>query len=140
MRRILLIILFLLFTGAAEGYQIYSFEMTAYAPLDTRAQEGVCYSGNKYVTASGKRTTPCISVAMDKSIPFGTWIYIFGIGLRRVDDRGGNIVGRRIDLCVNTQKEAFRIGRRNVLVWILDNPNDRKAFISLMKKKETLKR
>jgi 3D (Asp-Asp-Asp) domain-containing protein len=131
----LLIILLLLFTNKADGYQIFFMEMTAYAPLDTRAQEGVCYSGNRHVTASGRRTTPGISVAMDKNIPFGTWVYIFGIGLRRVDDRGGDIGKGKIDLCVWTQEQAYSIGRRKALVWILNSRKDREAFISVMQKK-----
>lgn len=138
---IVVLLIFLFFPGAsmAESYQIYFMEMTAYAPLDPRAEEGICYSGNRFVTASGRRTTPGISVAMDKNIPFGTWVYIAGVGLRRVDDRGGNIGRGKIDLCVRTQEQAYSVGRRKVLVWILNDRKDREAFISLMQRKNSLK-
>ena len=114
-------------------------EMTAYAPLDPRAIEGVCYSGNRFVTASGQRTTPGISVAMDKNVPFGTWVYIFGLGLRRVDDRGASIGKGKIDLCVWTQEQAYSIGRRRVRVWILNSKSDREALILQLQRKEVNK-
>ena len=129
----LTVLLIALSISRAEGYQILTMEMTAYAPLDPRAKEGVCYSGNRYVTASGQRTTPGISVAMGKSVPFGTWVYIFGFGLRRVDDRGGSIGKGKIDLCVWTQEQAYSIGRREVSVWILNTPKDREILISLLR-------
>jgi 3D (Asp-Asp-Asp) domain-containing protein len=125
----------LCFVNEAVSYQIIEMKMTAYAPLDRRAKEGVCYLGNRFITASGRRTTPGISVAMDNSIPFGTWVYIFGIGLRRVDDRGGDIGRGKIDLCVWSQEQAYSIGRRKVLVWILNSRSDREAFILFTEKR-----
>ncbi len=114
MRGNLLLIALLLFPlgGTVE------MEITAYAPLDPQAVEGVCFSGDPRVTASGRRTTPGITIAAPRSIPFGTWLHIDGIGWRRVDDRGGKIRGNRLDLCVQTQKEALRWGRRRVRVHI----------------------
>jgi 3D (Asp-Asp-Asp) domain-containing protein len=89
---------------------------TGYAPLDPRAVRGVCYSGNPKITASGRLTKPGVSVAAPRHIPFGTWLWVEGVGLRRVDDRGGKIKGRRIDICFATRKEALEWGRRKVLV------------------------
>jgi len=99
-------------------FTIEVYEATAYAPLDPNAKEGICYSGDPRITASGKPTTPDVTVAADPSLPFGTWLYIQDIGWRRVDDRGGAIKGKRIDICVKTQKEALRFGRRKVIVVI----------------------
>lgn len=90
---------------------------TGYAPLDPKAVRGVCYSGDPKITASGVLTTPGVSVATSKEIPFGTWLWIKGIGLRRVDDRGSRINGNRIDICFKTRKEALQWGRRKV--WVL---------------------
>lgn len=113
-RSSLLLIAFILFPLG----RTVEMEVTAYAPLDPQAVEGVCYSGDPRVTASGRRTQPGITVAAPKHLPFGTWIHIQDLGWRRVDDRGGKIRGNRLDLCVQTQKEALRWGRRRVRVHI----------------------
>ena len=112
-RAILLIALLLFPLG-----RTVEMEVTAYAPLDPAAVEGVCFSGDPRVTASGKRTTPGLTIAAPKTIPFGTWVHLQGIGWRRVDDRGGKIRGNRLDLCVQTRSEAFRWGRRKIRVHI----------------------
>jgi len=91
---------------------------TGYAPLDPKAIKGMCYSGDPTVTASGKRTTPGITIAAPKHIPFGTWVHLQGIGWRRVDDRGKRITGNKIDICFHTRQEALRWGRRKVKVHI----------------------
>lgn len=91
---------------------------TGYAPLDPKAVKGMCYSGDPTVTASGKRTTPGITIAAPKYIPFGTWVHLQGIGWRRVDDRGKRITGNKIDICFHTRKEALQWGRRKIKVHI----------------------
>jgi len=106
----------------ATEYDIEIYEATAYAPLDPKAQKGMCYSGDPWLTASGMPTKPGVTVAADPSIPFGTWLYIKGIGWRRVDDRGGAIKGKRIDICMRTQEEALKFGRKKVIV-IIPKPN-----------------
>ncbi len=93
-------------------------EVTAYAPLDPAAVKGICFSGDPRVTASGKWTTPGLTIAAPKTIPFGTWVHLQGIGWRRVDDRGGKIRGNRLDLCVQTRSDALRWGRRKIRVHI----------------------
>ena len=92
---------------------------TGYAPLDPKAVRGVCYSGNPKITASGVLTTPGVSVATSKEIPFGTWLWITGVGFRRVDDRGGKIKGNKIDICFHTKKEALEWGKKKVRVIII---------------------
>ena len=91
---------------------------TGYAPLDPKAVKGMCYSGDPTVTASGKRTTPGITIAAPKHIPFGTWVHLQGIGWRRVDDRGKRITGNKIDICFHTRKSALQWGRRKIKVHI----------------------
>lgn len=91
---------------------------TGYAPLDPKAVKGMCYSGDPTVTASGKKTTPGITIAAPKHIPFGTWMHLEGIGWRRVDDRGQRIVGNRIDICFRTRKEALQWGKRKIRIHI----------------------
>ena len=101
-----------------ERWNLDQFEATGYAPLDPRAEEGMCYSGYPEVTASGAKTTPGGTVAAGSELPFGTPIWIEGHGWREVQDRGGMIGSRSLDICVDTREEAFEIGRRNVVaVW-----------------------
>jgi len=60
------------------------------------------------------------SVAVDpKRIPLGTKLYIEGYGHATAHDVGGAIKGDRIDLYMETKKEAFTWGRKNVRVWII---------------------
>ena len=96
------------------------YEATAYAPLDPNAKEGMCYEGDPRITASGAPVVPGVTVAAGKEFPFGTELYIKGIGKRIVQDRGGAIGKGRLDIAVKTQAEAIRFGRRRVLVKILN--------------------
>jgi 3D (Asp-Asp-Asp) domain-containing protein len=84
-----------------------SMIVTAYAPLDPAAVEGMCYSGDPAVTASGEAPVPGETVAA--SLPFGTLLYIEGIGLRRVNDRG--VPSGCIDVVTETRAQALEIGR-----------------------------
>ena len=92
---------------------------TGYAPLDPKAVKGMCYSGNPHITASGLPTTPGRTLAAPKHIPFKTWVLIEGLGLRRVEDRGGRIRGHRIDICFGMRREALEWGKRKVRVFFL---------------------
>ena len=72
------------------------------------------------ITASGVKAIEGITVATDKSIPFGTKIYIDGLGERIVQDRGGAIKGNRIDLYFDSHQEALNFGRQTKEVMILN--------------------
>lgn len=96
------------------------YEATAYASLDLNAKEGMCYEGDPRITASGEPVVPGVTVAAGEDLPFGTELYIRGIGKRVVQDRGAAISRGHIDIAVKTQAEATRFGRRHVLVKILN--------------------
>jgi 3D (Asp-Asp-Asp) domain-containing protein len=100
-------------------FEVKTMEITFYAPLDPDAVEGMCYSGDPNITASGERVMVGLTAAADKSIPFGTRIFVEGFGWRVVHDRGGSIQGDRIDIAVATKEEALRLGRKQatVLIW-----------------------
>lgn len=71
-------------------------------------------------TASGTMAEPG-TIAADTSIfPFGTIMYIEGYGYGRVEDRGGAIKGKHIDLFFKSHKQAVQWGRQNktVKVWL----------------------
>ncbi|MDD5487067.1 MAG: 3D domain-containing protein [Dehalococcoidales bacterium] len=103
-----------------DRLQVEEMTATAYAPLDPDAVEGMCYSGNPYVTATGARTTPGRTIATDPDvIPMGARVYIPGVGVRVAEDRGPAIKGQRIDLCIGTKKAALKWGIRGVTaVWV----------------------
>lgn len=107
--------------------EITTVETTGYAPLDPQAVEGMCYQGNPNITASGEITLPGITIAAPPHIPFGSWVWLEGLGWRRVDDRGGRIKGNKIDICFPTRKEALEWGRQTrtmvIPVWE-ENPSN----------------
>lgn len=101
-----------------KKYEIRIMEVTAYAPLDSNAVEGVCFSGDPSVTASGAPVIIGETAAAGNIFPFGTKLYIEEFGWRTVTDRGGMVSDRQLDVAVATQKEALEWGRRNVRVKI----------------------
>jgi len=69
------------------------------------------------ITATGHRVRRGV-VAVDPSvIPLGTKLYVEGYGEAVALDTGGAIKGMRIDLYMDTKKEAFEWGRRKVKVY-----------------------
>ena len=79
-----------------------------------------CCGKSDGITASGVKAIEGITVAMDKSMPFGTKIYIDGVGERIVQDRGGAIKGNRIDLYFDDHQSALNFGRQIKEVTILN--------------------
>ena len=70
------------------------------------------------LTASGKRVRKG-HVAMGWKYPFGTRIYIEGLGEFTVEDRGGTITNNHVDVYTDSYDEAIQFGRRNLKVWII---------------------
>lgn len=76
--------------------------------------------GGNPTTASGEPVTPGVTIAADPDVlPLGTRVYIDGIGERVVQDTGGAIKGRKIDLAVESHREALAWGRKEAEVWII---------------------
>lgn len=72
------------------------------------------------ITASGKPTEVGWTVAADTSVlPMGSIIYIEGIGFREVEDVGGAVNGRHIDILLDTHSECFEQTLVNGGVWVL---------------------
>lgn len=77
--------------------------------------------GGNGVTASGTVPTPGRTIAADWSLhPSGTWLYIEGVGLRRVEDTGSAIKGQKIDVAIDTHANALSWGGQGYhRVWVL---------------------
>ncbi len=94
-----------------------SFSCTAYC-----AEEYVHICGEGHgITSSGAKVQPGVTVAADTSIlPYGTVVYIEGVGLRVVQDTGSAVVGNKLDVSVNTHAEALSwSGWGSRRVWIV---------------------
>ncbi len=85
-------------------------EATAYTPTDGS------WHG---ITASGIAARPGVVAVDPNVIPLGTRVYIPEYGLALAADTGGDIIGDRIDLCVETHSEAWTFGRRMVKVYVI---------------------
>lgn len=80
-----------------------------------------CCGKSNGITASGVKAVEGVTIAADtKVLPFGTKVYIEGIGERIVQDRGGAIKGNRIDIYFNTHEKALQYGRQTKEVTILN--------------------
>lgn len=69
-------------------------------------------------TASGARAKPNYTLGMSSRYAFGTKVYIPGVGICEVQDRGGAVKGNVIDLYCATHEEACKWGRKSVEVKI----------------------
>ncbi|MFH0953543.1 MAG: 3D domain-containing protein [Verrucomicrobiota bacterium] len=70
-------------------------------------------------TASGTRALPGTIAADTSLFPFGTIMLVPGYGYGRVEDRGGDIKGHRVDLYFRSHRgaEAWGRARKKVKVW-----------------------
>lgn len=63
-----------------------------------------------------------MTIAADLSIlPPGSVVYIEGIGLRVVEDKGGAVRGRKIDLYVEDLDTALRWGKQQRNVYLIQS-------------------
>ena len=59
-------------------------------------------------------------VAVDpKLIPYGSWLWIEGLGWFRAEDCGSAIKGFRLDVLVGTEPEAMRFGKQDRFVIVV---------------------
>ncbi len=99
-------------------WETQTMETTFYAPLDPTAIPGVCFSGDPRITASGQAVEIGTTAAAPWDLPYNTRLYIPGFGFRIVQDRGGDITAGRLDIAVQSKKEAFQLGRQQLTVYI----------------------
>ena len=83
---------------------------------------GVCQTTD--ITYSGEAPIPGYTVAADLSVfPIGTWLYIEGLGIRRVTDTGGGVRKNQLDVLVagNHDDAKTWTGYGYHRVWILED-------------------
>lgn len=86
------------------------YEITAYSHGCTLPRSGVEPVAAR--TASGLWPIVGKTVAADPSHAFGREVLIEGLGYWTVHDRGAAITGRKLDLFLNTCREAREFGRQ----------------------------
>jgi len=106
---------------AEEPEYIGEFEITYYTagPESTgKTPEHPAYG----ITKSGTTVKEGQTIAADWSVlPAGTKVYIEGIGERIVEDTGGLIVDKCIDVYVEDVDVALQGGRHKADVWIVED-------------------
>ena len=104
--------------GKQPQYEIY--EVTAYTASyeSTGKTPGHPLYG---ITASGTVAAEGQTIAAPPTLPFGTKVYIpYFDKVFTVEDRGGAIQGKRLDVYMDDVNNALEFGRRNLEVLILD--------------------
>ena len=73
-------------------------------------------------TASSAIAEEGVTVAVDHSkIPYGTVLYIEGLGYRVAQDCGSAIKGNKIDIYMNSHEAALQGGIHTATVWLVQN-------------------
>lgn len=113
------------FAERAPGGHLY--EVTSYSHGCTLPRVGPERPPQR--AANGRWPIADLTVAADTRIhPFGSEVLIEGLGFRFVHDRGAAIVGRRLDLFVDSCREARRFGRRWLKVFAVPRETTRASL------------
>lgn len=98
------------------------YNCTAYC---TEKYKHICGTGDG-ITASGQPVQAGVSVAVGDTdkFPYGTILYIEGVGFRIVQDTGGGLEENQIDLAMGTHEEALNWGHQDGLkVYVVKDGN-----------------
>ena len=104
-------------SGKVELEEAGTFFCTAYC---TERYPHICGTGDG-ITASGVEITADVTVAADQTLlPYGTVLYIEGVGVRIVQDKGAAVQGRHLDVAVDTHENALNwVGYGEHKVWVI---------------------
>lgn len=93
------------------------FLCTAYC---TEEYPHICGEGHG-ITASGQPIQADVTVAADQALlPYGTVLYIEGVGVRVVQDRGAGVQDYHLDVAVDTHENALAwSGYGEHRVWVI---------------------
>ena len=75
---------------------------------------------NDGITSSGVKVRENRTLACPPAFPFGVKIKIEGYGTYVCEDRGGAIKGNHFDIYMETKREAFAFGRRNIFAEVIE--------------------
>ena len=94
-----------------------TFMCTAYC---TEQYQHICGEG-RGITASGQPIQADVTVAAAQPLlPYGTVLYIEGVGIRIVQDKGAGVQGYHLDVAVDTHENALAwSGYGEHRVWII---------------------
>lgn len=94
-----------------------TFMCTAYC---AEQRQHICGEGHG-ITASGQPIQADVTVAADQTLlPYGTVLYIEGVGIRIVQDKGAGVQGYHLDVAVDTHENALAwSGYGEHRVWII---------------------
>ena len=80
----------------------------------------ICCGKSDGITASGVRVTPYRTVAADPAIPYGTTVWIEGLGERVVEDMGSAVRGKHLDVYISDHTEALDFGVKQLHVEVAE--------------------
>jgi len=98
----------------SRGERVLMMEATAYCSC------AKCCGKSNGITATGAQASSRTIAADWNVLPPGTEVHIEGIGYRVVEDRGGGIKGNKLDVWFPSHQEAWKYGRRQVKVRVLE--------------------
>jgi 3D (Asp-Asp-Asp) domain-containing protein len=109
--------------GVLNHFTEHGLQRTAYIVASAMRMVATAYTahcdGCSGITASGRPAGRGIVAVDPRVIPLGTKLYIPGYGVAIAGDTGGAIVGARIDLGFNSERNAIEFGRREVTIYRL---------------------
>lgn len=95
-----------------KGKNLGTFELTAYCPCRE------CSAGYGNHTSTGRIAKANHTIAADNRVlKAGTWV-IINNKLYRVEDVGGGVKGKHVDIYFNTHAETTKFGKRFANVYL----------------------
>ncbi len=120
--------------------EVAEFEITAYDAYSAQSINIAKYRDGK--TALNRPAVAGYTLAVDpRIIPFDSFVYIPGVGWRVAEDVGGAIKGYRLDVLMETTKDAMKFGRQTLhALWIPPKPTPVIAQKKVVRKQTTARK
>ena len=95
------------------------FDLSNLAIAKTYQVEATAYSYTGELTATGVKPRVGLIAVDPKVIPLGSRVYVEGYGYAIAADTGGAIIGNRVDIFLNSERECVNWGRKPVKLYLL---------------------